>query len=313
VNRFVYQLCIFLAAYGFVLLLACMPSVFHPLDYNFGAYRMIDIKLECIENLHCENKIIIIGGSNVRFGINAGLIERLIMNSYCVYNYGLYAGMGLDLILGSSKKVLSKGDVVILSLEDDLFFQGSNRGGGQTIKAIIGNKTLIKHLRLKNIGFYFHSLIKVQLNQYKGHIYSIFGNLTDVPLVENIDNIGKSGDLIDRPNNLNAEIQPYLISQDQFQREIDESIIEYIDYCSDRGIQIIADLPPIYTGDYDAMDGIRNEIIKSIFNKYSIPVMPQKRIYHERSQFYNSCYHLSEDARDVRSLEIFSFLNPYIN
>lgn len=61
-------------------------------------------------------RIILVGGSSVAFGVDSALIEAQI-EGYTVVNFGMYAGLGTTVMLDLSKDDLRSGDIVILSPE----------------------------------------------------------------------------------------------------------------------------------------------------------------------------------------------------
>jgi hypothetical protein len=68
-------------------------------------------------------RIIVLGGSNVPFGIRSGLLERELGRP--VVNMGLVAGLGLEFMLNEVAGSVREGDWVLLSPEHDLFDGGS--------------------------------------------------------------------------------------------------------------------------------------------------------------------------------------------
>ena len=65
-------------------------------------------------------KIIVIGGSNVAFGLDGGLLEQLLAQkgySYTVCPFGLYGAVGTSAMLELSRDSLAEGDVVVLAVE----------------------------------------------------------------------------------------------------------------------------------------------------------------------------------------------------
>ena len=60
-------------------------------------------------------KIILVGGSNLAFGIASDSIEKKMNRP--IVNLGLYVGFGLDFILQDALHEVKKGDLVILSIE----------------------------------------------------------------------------------------------------------------------------------------------------------------------------------------------------
>lgn len=65
-------------------------------------------------------KIVLVGGSNVAFGVDSALMEDLLSQageSYTVCNFGLYAAVGTSAMLSLSEKYLNAGDRVVLAIE----------------------------------------------------------------------------------------------------------------------------------------------------------------------------------------------------
>ncbi len=78
----------------------------------------LSIKIAIAEKLP-HPKIIILGGSNALFGFSAAQLEKELQAP--AVNMAAHAGLGLDYILYTGKKVAQPGDVVILSLEYELY------------------------------------------------------------------------------------------------------------------------------------------------------------------------------------------------
>ena len=65
-------------------------------------------------------KIVIVGGSNVAFGLDVSLLENLLAEKgfdYTVCPYGLYAAVGSSAMLSLSESALDEGDLVVLAVE----------------------------------------------------------------------------------------------------------------------------------------------------------------------------------------------------
>lgn len=80
-------------------------------------------------------RIILVGGSNLAFSIDSKIIEQ--KTDYSVINLGLDANLGLRFILGDAKKLMKKGDIIIVSLEYDHFGLTSLDGDGLTLVHLI--------------------------------------------------------------------------------------------------------------------------------------------------------------------------------
>lgn len=76
-------------------------------------------------------KLVIVGGSNVAFGLNGELLEETLASKgyhYTVCPFGLYAAVGTSAMLDLSADALGEGDVVVLAVEP----------GSQTLSTYFG-------------------------------------------------------------------------------------------------------------------------------------------------------------------------------
>ena len=65
-------------------------------------------------------KLVLIGGSNIAFGLDVELLEQILRDKgfdYTVCPYGLYAAVGCSAMLSLSEDALGEGDLVILAME----------------------------------------------------------------------------------------------------------------------------------------------------------------------------------------------------
>ena len=65
-------------------------------------------------------KILVVGGSNVAFGLNGALLEELLEEqgyNYTVCPFGLYAAVGTGAMLDLARDDLGQGDIVVLAME----------------------------------------------------------------------------------------------------------------------------------------------------------------------------------------------------
>lgn len=79
-------------------------------------------------------KIILVGGSNLAFGINSHMMEDSL--HVHVVNMGLYAKLGLRYMLAQVKPYIKKGDIVVVVPEYDQFY-GSFANGDNTLNAAL--------------------------------------------------------------------------------------------------------------------------------------------------------------------------------
>ena len=85
-----------------------------PATYKESYYAALPLKYDRLHSVGGE-KIVVIGGSSVAFGIDSKLVEQEL-GMPCV-NFGLYAAFGLKPMLDLSVDAIGKGDIVIVAPE----------------------------------------------------------------------------------------------------------------------------------------------------------------------------------------------------
>ena len=109
----------------FLLLLALLPGVVLtagaalPDYYQDSYYAELPLMYRRLKDTEGP-KIVVVGGSNVAFGLDSALLEELLAEKgfdYTVCPFGLYAAVGASAMLDLSQNTLNEGDIVILALE----------------------------------------------------------------------------------------------------------------------------------------------------------------------------------------------------
>lgn len=109
----------------FLLLLALLPGTVLtagaalPDYYQDSYYAELSLMYRRLKDTEGP-KIVVVGGSNVAFGLDSALLERLLAEKgfdYTVCPFGLYAAVGVSAMLDLSQNTLNVGDIVILALE----------------------------------------------------------------------------------------------------------------------------------------------------------------------------------------------------
>lgn len=88
----------------------------YDIDHSYMA-SIID-KHKRLEQFN-NNRLLLVGGSNLAFSINSELIERELDKN--VVNLGLQIGLGLEFIINEVMASIREGDIVLLSLEYELY------------------------------------------------------------------------------------------------------------------------------------------------------------------------------------------------
>lgn len=119
-----------------------------PEQYGDLYHGILDEKVELLRSTEGE-KIVVIGGSSVAFGVDADLLGRY--TGMPVVNFGVYAALGTKMMLDLSRNHIGKGDIVVLALELDpqtlsLYFNSET-----ALQAMEGDMSLLFELPMDDI------------------------------------------------------------------------------------------------------------------------------------------------------------------
>lgn len=108
-----------------LLILAMIPAMVLAAEWALPEYYGDAYYAELADMYHrLQNaegkKIVIIGGSNVAFGVDTALLEDTLADmgyEYTVCSFGLYAAVGTEVMLELSVNTLNEDDIVVLAME----------------------------------------------------------------------------------------------------------------------------------------------------------------------------------------------------
>lgn len=90
-----------------------------PSYYGQSYYGQLSAMYEKLEKT-TGRRLVIVGGSNVAFGVDAAQLEETLQSfgyDYTVCNFGLYAAVGTGAMLSLSEELIRPGDLVVLAIE----------------------------------------------------------------------------------------------------------------------------------------------------------------------------------------------------
>ncbi len=139
---------------AFALLLCLLPALLLavgtalPGVYDESYYAELAPLTERLDQASGK-KLVLIGGSNIAFGVDVSLLETLLREKgfdYTVCPYGLYAAVGCSAMLSLSEKALQAGDIVILAVEPTDETMSSYFGASAFLKCAEGAPWLLARL-----------------------------------------------------------------------------------------------------------------------------------------------------------------------
>jgi hypothetical protein len=110
----------FLRAFGgFLGLQACLLALLLLLEGPPQTYLAASLDKSRLLAEAPSPRVLLVGGSNLAFGIESGVLKKGLDNRYSPVNLGLHAGAGLGFELNQALAGIRSGDIVVLSPEYD--------------------------------------------------------------------------------------------------------------------------------------------------------------------------------------------------
>jgi len=263
-----------------------------------------------------DKKIIVSAGSNVLFGVNSKILSKFFHKR--VVNFGVNAGVGLPVILYMTKKVVNKGDVVLMPLEYPMYSY-DGKPGLQMIDFILGRvPELFWKLTLKE---QFYILWHVSLKRvWNGYFYK--SNRPMMVGVYGVKNIDKNGDQIKteidfRDKNMQKELDN--MRPEKYGARFDKNALgwryleEFVKWCKKRDVRVVF-MPSTLMKDRSYFTDKKERwfykhIAKIIRNKgWKFVGKPYLYMY-EKKMYFNTKFHLINKARKKRTLQMVEDLN----
>ena len=264
-------------------------------------------------------KIVVVGGSNVAFGLDGQLLEEILAangQEYTVCPFGLYAAVGTSAMLDLSADALGEGDVVILAVEP----------GSETMSTYFGATAFWKcteespEMLLRMSGSKASALVGNYVTYLQERI-SIYVN-GNLPVVEGVyarSSFNERCDLIyERPNNIMSvgydtsapiDLEDVTIAED-FARQVN-------DYCAQaqaNGARVVMSFSPM---NRSAMRNNTEETVNAYFNTcnetFNCPIISDPNDYILPSGwFYDNNFHLNDAGAELRTRRLAEDLLVYL-
>ncbi len=287
-------------------LITVMLSAFLiPAQYSNSFVGILDEKYERLTSID-EEKIVLVGGSSLVFGIESEYLEKYM--NMPVVNFGLYAALGTKVMLDLSKSGINKGDIVILAPELDAQTMSLYFNAETTLQATDDKPSMLLHTDSTNFGEIISSMFTFASKKYE---YMNIG-APDPEGVYNSKNFNEYGDLeYVRDENImelyydpNKEI---FLDESILDDEFLDYINDYVRYCKRKGAEVYFSYCPI--NELALADGTDEESIlnfeKELKAKLDCDVISYIEDYIMLPDyFYDSNFHLNDSGSLWRTLRL---------
>ena len=290
---------VFVLAYA-----ASLPKV-----YSETFYGALNEKYDRLGNIEGE-KIVVVGGSSVAFGLDSALLERY--TGMPVVNFGLYADLGTKMMLDLSLSGISKGDVVILAPELDRQTLSLYFNNDSALMALDDDMSMARHLKADDLFSCLGGAWRYAQDKRQRHLGNTEIALDAIYRSEYFDEYGD----FDYPRSENV-MQGYcdpnnriMLDKSEYGKELDEFIVYvnkyikkctrlgatvYFSYCpmNELGLSSGSDSEAIAEFDMFLKDSLECEVISDV-DKYIL----------DAGYFFDTNFHLNETGVKLRTIRL---------
>ena len=282
-----------------------------PSQYSNAFVGALNEKYDRLYSIE-EEKIVIVGGSSVAFGVDSAMIEKY--TGMPVVNFGLYAALGTKLMLDLSRGAIGEGDIVILSPELDPQTLSLYFSADQTMTALDDDFSMFSSIavddRLSLLGgMWRFATEKLRL--------MLSGTVIDPEGVYNAKNFDERGDLTyEREANVMEayydENKPIKLEAGIVDEDFIDYVNEYVAYCESRGATVLFSYCPMNERAVEKKHTLvnENEAARREFHKYLSSVLDCKIIgdietaIMDAAYFYDTNFHLNDAGRTMHSIQL---------
>lgn len=250
-------------------------------------------------------KIILVGGSNVSFGVNSKqLSDELGMP---VINTGLHGGLGLEFMANDIKRFVNTGDLVVVLPEYEYFHTDNLYGEMELVSVLFdvdpGSKKLIGHQQWLHLLKYMPTYSARKLKNYVGSLFQKQNSPIDI---YHRNSFNQSGDAYlhwDMPN------QPYQHAARAKENEMiyPEAIAVLKDlneYVKRKNARMLLFPPVIDSTSFGNKEKLISKIAGELKNNDLTFASEPLTYRYNDSLFFNSYYHLNKKGVDKRTEQL---------
>ena len=284
-------------------------SLVTPTVYHESFVYSINSKLDRLESIE-EDKIVVIGGSSVAFGLDSEMLER--NTGMPVVNFGVYAALGTKIMLDLALPHIKEGDIVIIAPELDAQTLSLYFNSATTLRALDGNLfPTVFNIPSEHYG----TLLGASWEFAAEKLSYLMSGGASYSGIYSASSFNEYGDVKSglRPNNIMPRYkdlnQPITLTPDILDPEFKDYLNEYAAKCRDIGAKTLFSWCPV---NELALESSEEEIAE--FEKYMEESLDLTFISYlsdyilPQNYFYDTNFHLNDSGAKLRTLNLVSDL-----
>lgn len=280
---------------------------------NHNGWAAIIDKHHRLDSLHSP-KLVLVGGSNVMFGLNSRLLSDSL--HIPVVNMGLGGALGLSFFLNEVKSSLHQGDIVLVSVEHyldkgdydaQLFTANLYPPAQQYIhyKSELDSLTTNWSYRLRKI----RNKIILPTSSSEAH------TIADTTAVYFREAFDKQGDMVSHVNNRKpSELDDRSEMQATDYSKAIKKLNDFANFATQKGVRVFFSYPSYAKQEADRNQEALRQLDKQLRMQLHFPCIdsPFEQVYDD-SLFFDTVYHLSDQGRTIRTLRVIQSLKKALN
>ena len=263
-------------------------------------YSVID-KTELLKNSHSP-KIILVGGSNIGFGMNSPELEK--KTGYKVANMGVHGGYGLLFYIKQSEDYIRKGDVIVVSPEYRNFYGSSLNGDWVLLNLLFdAYPAATEYISLKHwlhLSQFFPKYAVKKLNSFF-KFYFVPREAIETNDVYLRSSYNSNGDVTTHWGLEPRPFSPYGSPWGDYNPQAIQELLKFQQHCKNIGAQVFVTFPSLQKASFNNMKPkIDLALEKLQAAKFQLLGSPDRYCFDD-SLFFNTAYHLSKTGVDIRT------------
>lgn len=296
-------------------IMVLMPFLFVPcvlvgtgIQYKETYYAALSKQYDRLCSIE-KPKVIVVGGSNVAFGLDSELFEELY--GLPSVAFGLYGSFGVKVMMDWSKANINRGDIIVLTPELSSNSLSLYFGAEAVLKATEGRFDILSKISFDNIGdilgaSWGFASTKLK-NSRSGEGFELEGVYRN-SAVNKYGEIGK--ELFPREGNILATgylSEPVTYNIEDISDEFIDYVNDYVAYCNFRGATVYYSFSPV--NDRAVNPSTIREDTQAYYaylvEKLDCEVIsdPNNYIYDYR-YFYDTNFHLNDSGVVLRTAQL---------
>jgi hypothetical protein len=276
-------------------------------DYQYAAV----IQLAKLQE-PAPKKIVLVGGSNLAFGIDSPSIEAA--TGCPVANMGINGYLGVRYMLRQAESNVHDGDIVVLAFEYDSFFKSvDGTSTDQLVVVKAAPQTLDYYTwrqKLAMAGAIPH-VAQMKLLRLLGQVYDGITDPAAEPSImrdiETVKGVTPNGDLVSHlgvawPYDLEDGLDATALPVDP---EIFDLLQDFATRMQARGVHVLMSYSPALRSYYDRHQASLDHLQELVAEHppLAAPSPPNTYVY-DQNMFFDTVYHLNADGRPVRTRQL---------